>query len=172
MKSPTDHEVVLESLTIALLKLMKEKPFDEISVTELSKKAGVGRVSFYRNYSSKQDILLNYLCQCTDTWWAEFIKKPAEEFYATFWQSLLAEYRKNGELLLLLEKNNVSYIIRDHISHCCGPREEDDDITAYTRSMLAGLIYGLIKEWVKRGMKDLPSMLNIHKMLEFAGANI
>ncbi len=172
MREMTDHEMVLESITQALLELMKQKPFEDISITELCQKAGVGRVSFYRNFSNKQDILLNYLCSCTDAWWAEFIKKSPQEFYDTFWQSLLSEYKKNSDLLLLLEKNNVTYILKDHIFRCCGPRAEDDDTTAYTRSMLAGLIYGLVGEWIHRGMKDVPAVLNLHKVLALAEQDI
>ena len=44
------HELVLQCLTEALLKLMEKKPFNEINVSELCEKAGVARASFYRNY--------------------------------------------------------------------------------------------------------------------------
>ena len=55
------HDIVIESLTEALLQLMEKKPFSEISVSELCMKAGVGRMSFYRNYSSVRDILSDIL---------------------------------------------------------------------------------------------------------------
>ena len=40
------HDMVMESLTEALLQLMRTKPLSEISVSELCDKAGVSRVSF------------------------------------------------------------------------------------------------------------------------------
>ena len=54
------HSIVVESLTQALLILMEKKPLKEIKISELCKKAGVGRVSFYRNYSSMEEILVHY----------------------------------------------------------------------------------------------------------------
>ena len=60
------HELVLQCLTEALLKLMEKKPFNEINVSELCEKAGVARASFYRNYDSMQEILTNYLSSVTD----------------------------------------------------------------------------------------------------------
>ena len=51
-----DHEVVENSLTQALFELMNRKPFSEITVTELVNHAGVGRATYYRNYTSKEEI--------------------------------------------------------------------------------------------------------------------
>ena len=75
------HELVLQCLTEALLKLMEKKPFNEINVSELCEKAGVARASFYRNYDSMQEILTNYLSSVTDEWWEEFVKYPEDEFH-------------------------------------------------------------------------------------------
>ena len=41
----------------ALLDLMKKKPAFEIFISELTERAKIGRVSFYHNYLSKEDIL-------------------------------------------------------------------------------------------------------------------
>lgn len=41
----------------ALLDLLEEKPLDEITITELAKRAGVSRASFYRNFENIYDVL-------------------------------------------------------------------------------------------------------------------
>ena len=56
-----DHEVVENSLTQALFELMNRKPFSEITITELVKYAGVGRATYYRNYTCKEEIIENYI---------------------------------------------------------------------------------------------------------------
>ncbi len=50
-----------ECIATALMMLMESKDYDDISVTELTEKAGVSRMAYYRNYESKDDILINYL---------------------------------------------------------------------------------------------------------------
>lgn len=45
--------VVKESITQALLILMENKDFEKITITDIVNKAGVVRMSFYRNYTSK-----------------------------------------------------------------------------------------------------------------------
>jgi AcrR family transcriptional regulator len=45
----------------ALLLLLDEMPYDKISISAITEKAGVARQTFYRNYKSKDDIVLQYL---------------------------------------------------------------------------------------------------------------
>ena len=63
--SPMSNEgrnaYVIEHITDALLKLLREKPMEEISIRELCEQAGIGRASFYRNFDSKEDNLRAYI---------------------------------------------------------------------------------------------------------------
>ena len=45
-KKQEANALVIECITTALLKLMEKKSIDEITITDLTKLAGVGRVSF------------------------------------------------------------------------------------------------------------------------------
>ncbi len=162
------HEIVTESITQALLILMKKKRLCDINVSELCQKAGVSRVSFYRNFNSLDDILTKYLKKCTDDWWEEFSKKSEEEFHETFWQELLNQYRKNTELIHLLTENNVTYILKDHIFSCCGPKDTQDEKTAYICAAVAGAIYGFVDEWIKRGMSEKIPNLDLRQMITLA----
>jgi AcrR family transcriptional regulator len=45
----------------ALLLLMDTMPYDKITISDITKKAGLARQTFYRNYSGKDDIILQYL---------------------------------------------------------------------------------------------------------------
>ena len=48
-------------MVTALMLLLKEKPLSAISISELTEKAGVSRMTYYRNYQSKEDIFASYL---------------------------------------------------------------------------------------------------------------
>ena len=45
----------------ALMLLMDEKPYDKITVSDISDKAGVARPTFYRNFDDKDEVVLQYL---------------------------------------------------------------------------------------------------------------
>ena len=159
------HDIVVESITGALLILMQKKPISEINISELCSRAGVSRVSFYRNFSSLDEILIKYLKKCTDDWWEGFSKKEEDEFRATFWDELLTQYRKHEDLIHLLQLNNRTYILKDHIFSCCGPKPGHDERMAYICALIAGAIYGYVDEWIRRGMKDSPMQIDLRNLI-------
>ena len=52
------NKITKESIQVALISLMANKKLENITITEIVKKAGVSRTSFYRNYKDKEDVLL------------------------------------------------------------------------------------------------------------------
>ena len=52
---------VKKEITKALLSLLQKKDLNDITIRELTLEAGVGRVSFYRNYKTKEEILEQYI---------------------------------------------------------------------------------------------------------------
>ena len=159
------HDMVMESLTQALLQLMEKKPLSKINVSELCTRAGVGRVSFYRNFDSMDDILVQHLKKCTDEWWRDFSQKEVESFYTDFWPELLEQYRANGHLVRLLYENNASHLIKDHIFACCRTTFEVDEEESYARAALAGALYGMVDEWIKRGMGQFPENFSLRSIV-------
>ena len=59
-KNNPENIFVRECITEALIKLIKTKPLSEIRITELTKTAGVSRMSYYRNFNSKEEIFSSY----------------------------------------------------------------------------------------------------------------
>jgi AcrR family transcriptional regulator len=45
----------------AIMLLMDEKPYNKISVSDMTEKAGIARPTFYRNYNDKDDVIFEYL---------------------------------------------------------------------------------------------------------------
>ena len=53
--------IAKECIVSALLQLIKEKPLSAITISELTSRAGVSRMSLYRNYNSKEEIFSLHL---------------------------------------------------------------------------------------------------------------
>jgi AcrR family transcriptional regulator len=45
------------ALTGALLELLEEKPFDQLTIREISQRAGTGYATFFRHYATKEALL-------------------------------------------------------------------------------------------------------------------
>lgn len=52
-----------DSLGPALLSLMSEKDLRKVTIDELAARAGVGRATYFRNFSSKEELLASYLAR-------------------------------------------------------------------------------------------------------------
>lgn len=52
-----EHQAVIESVEQALAQLLEKKAFFDIRVSELVKKAGIARSTFYRNYTDMEDVV-------------------------------------------------------------------------------------------------------------------
>lgn len=47
-------------ITNALLALMEEKDYKDISITDIVNKAGLSRVTYYRHFNDKEEIIIRY----------------------------------------------------------------------------------------------------------------
>ena len=63
--SRKSNNFIKSCIVTALIELMKERDFDQITITEIANKAGVSRMAYYRYYTSKNDILVQYLDEVT-----------------------------------------------------------------------------------------------------------
>jgi len=105
--------LVKDSITQALLKLLKTKNLDNITITEITNKAGVGRVSFYRNFDSKEDILKKYTDYLTDQFVSIQSFKYEPSRFKEYIIMLFQHLDKNKEYCTLLYHNNLLYLIKD-----------------------------------------------------------
>lgn len=65
-KRKEENMRVKRSIADALFALMAEKSLADISITELVGRAGVARASFYRNFSSKEDVFVTSIRDVLD----------------------------------------------------------------------------------------------------------
>ena len=138
--------------------LLKEKPFSEITIKEITDVAQVSRNSFYRNYADKEDIIRQYLHLLLQNWSDNYVlsdEKDGTELYSNFFFHL----EKNRELYLLLKQQNLFHLFMDVFLERYGTRPELDNASAYAASFISYGIYGWINEWIARGMQEPAEMM-------------
>ena len=92
-----------ECLFTALMLLMEQKSYDKITVTDITRKAGVSRMSFYRCYCTKEDVLLDAADRLLDEFQTELEMCSSiepEDFAKRYFQKL----QKNKNLIKGIEK--------------------------------------------------------------------
>lgn len=71
---------VKKNITAALLDLLEQKSISEISISEIIAKAGVARASFYRNYATKENVIITLISDVLEEYRAT-LSDTEEDFY-------------------------------------------------------------------------------------------
>lgn len=70
-------------LQTALAALLQEKPFDELSITDIAKRADLARVTFYQHYASKEALLLTLVSDFFAQMYGVWNKAMFQQFMAS-----------------------------------------------------------------------------------------
>lgn len=155
--SPMSNEgrnaYVIEHITAALLELLREKPMEDISISELCEYAGIGRASFYRNFNSKEDILRAYLSRLLYEWEDQLGDEEKRDLGRRL-HAIFAYFEAQREFYGLLNRRGLVYLLKDTIIEFYGLSPEDPKEAAYAKAFAAYALYGWIEVWFQRGMKE------------------
>ena len=151
-------------ITEALLSLMKKFPYDEISVKQILLESGVAKKTFYRNFESKDDVLISK------------IRAELREYFsivdggdADVLTTIFAFAKKNKDLLLILDRNDMLHAVlkcmNENIrSHKQGQVSETNPFvqlfdgldSEYLIALNIGAVWNVISFWVHGGMRESP----------------
>lgn len=168
MDNSEKNQYVKNEITKALLDLLKEKELDEISISEITSKAQVGRVSFYRNYKNKEDIISQYLRLITKDWeyQANTLNLETNELLKYLFKHL-SDYK---DFYILLYKKGLFHLFRNTLKTIISKDQPLSNIEAYSVAFMTYGIYGWIEEWIARGMQESADV--IYAILTSQKANV
>lgn len=133
-------------LQTALIELLDVKKIDEISVTELTRKAGVSRTAFYSNYKIINDVLSelidSHLQSLNELFW-DSINNKEDMYYSII--NTMYEDRDLFELVLKADLEKTAFFqMRDYIKTTY---PQIDNETYYSIIGLIGLFRNIVLEW-------------------------
>ena len=160
MKSEiTLNESVKEAIEMALIKLLKKKDINKITVTELCETAGVGRSSFYRNFESLEDAAVSYVNRIYREYFRNNPVNPdayKKSNFSFFLKQRFEFIKKHGEVFTALHKNGMLYSVLVKMAPEVKRQFLVADVSEsrYFSAMTMGFSAGVIEEWVAGGMKE------------------
>ena len=130
----------------ALLYLLKQKKYDDISMSEIIRKSGVSRMGVYNNYKNKDEILI------------DLYRQPIEEIFNTLGVSIYTNlewifstaYRHKEAIRTLIDAG-LAYIFLSLMNE----RFENTSKSFYI-PLWNGMIYNTVIEWVKSDTDETP----------------
>lgn len=160
-----------EAFTRALFQLMEEKPFESITICELSKAADYDRKTFYRHFTSKEDVLKLYCSYILN----EMAAMEKDLGTLTFYTGILSYFRfweQHMDFLYLLEKHgllhfmedNQAELIYEYVGKQVQPEIPDNiekatDFSKYSVFFTYGGLWSILVYWLKQRPHETPEKL-------------
>ena len=170
-KAKTDRRVLYTKMFLkeSLLELMKEKPIDKITPTELCRRAEINRNTFYTHYYTARDVLEEIETELS----VQIIESLSNRFTAENIDipQMLNEicriiYEKQDFCKILLSENGDAAFLERVITlgknviiqgwKKLGVSLPDDQMEMFFAFIISGSI-ALIKKWAAEDMKNSPS---------------
>lgn len=150
-----------ECLRDSYFSLLKEKPAESISISEIVKLAGVSRMSFYRYYQTKEDILQQYINDSFNEFMGtvrnNLIKDPqvAAALFFSYFRSNRTRIKvliKQGLFHLFFESFS-NFLQESNLAIDSNPDISDENLHYYYEYATGGIL-NLTKSWVRGDMKE------------------
>ena len=162
-----EHETALVKnyISTALLLLMEQNDYQSITVTDIAKKAGVSRMTYYRTYSSKEDILIQYFNNIANDFISEIKSNPNITLYQLA-VHFFTFFREHGNLIPTLKKANLLELVfqnfvdnlKNFYTNLLGKQNLSASANYHLHFSAGGLSFALIL-WSDSGYKETPEQM-------------
>lgn len=142
---------VKESITKTLFHIMQSKSLSEITITEIVKGANVARASFYRNYCSKEDVLLTLIRDVLEQFRQEMQEGPFGIYtYENIFLSF-RYFRRYRDYVLDLYRSGFGMVLLEEINHFHESIEgtmPSSSVKKYALYMYIGALFNTAITWL------------------------
>lgn len=135
----------------ALFRLMETKPFSEITVTELTRKAGVGRVTFYRNFKDKESVIIYFFDRHKTRFGLQRSVAPRNDAdYYDKIRDVMNTLRTYKHTLRLILSSHLEYLYLDYLNeNFARDFRENYDAASLTPYAYSGALFNVSMQWLK-----------------------
>lgn len=162
MKHTQENQIVRECIATALLQLMREKPFEAITVTELARRAGVSRTTYYRNFTSKEDILRASVDQIMDAFTKAAEALPPQAGVREVVRCAFSCGQAHSGTMQAIRRAGLDHLLRERFDAFIEELCRHLPILrsgAYPARMLSGALLSTLFYWYDTGMQESSSAL-------------
>ena len=174
--SETQKRITKESVFITLMKLLDKRSFGEITISKITKVAGVSRAAFYRNYTTKEDIIIFRLRDLFQELLLKLqtLENGNKRNRTTVYFSFFKEHSGFIEMLIKAELMHIFYdqfclYVTDFFKNHTDKISKSPLYEKYLPQYIASGLFKVLLEWIKSGTVESPDELT-QFMFEVTGS--
>ncbi|MGM9684484.1 MAG: TetR/AcrR family transcriptional regulator [Eubacteriales bacterium] len=153
-------EFLKECMSDALLRLMDEKEFAKITADEIVKVAGVGRATWFRNFSSKEDAIRYKLRIAWERYAEEHNLTERNRFDIRNATSFFDYNAGMQKTLKTIYRAGLDMLVFDVFKEIMIEPQQDQPNQWYREKFYANGLYGLLDGWVRRDFAESPKEMS------------
>ena len=168
--NPSQNPSALRSkkiITETLLRLMTEYSYTEITVKHILLESNISRKTFYRNFSSKDDVLNAYIDSILNSYITCIIEQEHFSFLETL-DTIFYFCEKNKNFLFILRDNELLHLLliklntlipTEHqkivsVNAKSNDSSADHFLTDYVLFFNIGGMWNIVTKWIEQDMRD------------------
>ena len=154
------NRLTRECIESALILLMKEHDFQSISITDIIRKAGVSRSAYYRNYTSKEDILTNIFNRAADAIVNALSIELVSQNMVSSYRVLFEKVRQIRDLFVIIRMAGMVDEFQMAVNEKYLQAIDANSPEAYYRVLSwIGSIFNIIFGWLQREDPETPEQM-------------
>lgn len=151
----TDEKSVFlkECLVDATFHLMKKKPINKITVDDIIKRAGVGRMTYFRNFTNKFEIIEYKLTGLYNEYFGKLAEPPKTDLQKTL--ELLRFIYSVKDVYSVIYKQSPLFLLV-HFYSKATPEINNTTEDIYKTQFFVNGFTGIVGKWCEREFKETP----------------
>lgn len=160
-------EFLKECLADALIKLLKTKAIEKITIPEIAETADVGRTTYFRNFATKTEMITFKLIKLWERWAEKYNLTERSKFSLDNASTFFEFNYSIKELLILIYNRELQSTVYDAFYKIMMPQFGANAYECYQSRFYSYGLFGLLDEWVKRGFNETPEQMaqTMHKII-------
>ncbi|MFA6830295.1 MAG: TetR/AcrR family transcriptional regulator [Bacilli bacterium] len=154
-----DNRIVYsqEYIIDAFFALLRVNKYDQISISDITKKAGVSRMTFYRLFKEKKDIIMAYFDRATKKYMSIqsfIINSAAYENYRLAAYHAFQMFYEEGKNVRALYDNDLIYLYLEVLNEGMKESFIQANIDSKKKYLIfSGALFNYSIEWMKSGFE-------------------
>ncbi len=149
----TTTDMMRDFVADALLSLLADREYREVTIKELASEAGVSRSTFYRLFGDKDTVVSWWYGALMDEYLRLFAAR-ADRGRGGYLRAIFDCFYAHHEELLLLHERGCTHrmlgVLRDRLG---------DERASYASAYHVGGVYGVMEQWLDARMADPPEKM-------------
>lgn len=154
-------EYLKECIADAMIELMQKTPIDKLKIQEITDLAKVGRMTYFRYFNSKTDVLIFKMVQLWNRWGKMHPFPNNDNLYEHACWFFSFCFSIQNLLELLFQENQHIALLYSFLEYT-SPIETNENLSRksqYIRKYISYGMFGIVEEWIQNHFQESPEEL-------------